>query len=352
MVSMTPVALAKTRQSYLVDFIYKNQVKNENFGISPQDTTNAIEILDYYDAYVVEALFEETKSVDKSDLKVYLKNEIQAMFHTGEIDIYGINYNLETLNILEPLETSLNSTLHNEIYNYINNTYQIGGGFGPTNESTTANMVSTYYIYNIFTLLDEQIENETTHLNWLLSCNNTDGGYGGNETLSSTLITTYFAVYLINELGSINDLANLTNTLNYFKSFYVGDPNNLNYYGGFLPELFAEAPLLSSTLLCVEGIRLIDENELDEAAICKWVLSRQNFIDGGFGDWFEGIDQSYSSISTSYSAFKILQIFGSLDLLDEDIFMVEFNYVILIIVISVIGLIVLVVYFILRRRRI
>lgn len=349
---MTPVALAKTRQSHLVDFIYGHQHKQENFGISPQDTTHAIEILDYYNAYLVEVLFEETKSVDKSDLKDYLRNEIQAMFHTGEIDIYGINYHLETLNILDPSETSLNSTLHDEVYNYINNTYQVGGGFGPTNESTTANVVSTYYIYNIFTLLDEEVENKTIHLNWLLSCNNTDGGYGGNETLSSTLTTTYLAVNLINELGTINDLANLTNTLNYFKSFYVGDSNNLNYYGGFLPDLFAEAPLLSSTLLCVKGISLIDESELNEAVICNWVLDRQNFLDGGFGDWFEGIDQSSSSVSTSYSAFKILQILGSLDLLNEDIFMVEFNYITLIIVISVIGVIVLVAYFILRRRRI
>jgi len=354
MLSITPVALAKSRQSHLVDFFYNNKKRDEHFGFSPQDTTNAIEILEFYDAYIVEVLFEDTKSVDKPDLMLYLRNEIQEMFHTGEIDIYGIKQHLETLNILEPLETSLNSSLHGEIYNYINNTYRSGGGFSLTNESKAANMVSTYYIYSIFTLLDKPVENETIHKAWILSCYNTDGGFGGNQTLSSTLITTYFAVYLVNELGTINDLVNQTNTLNYFESFYIGDSNNLDHYGGFLPDLFAETPLLGSTLLCVEGIDLIDGNALNEVedAISNWVLKRQNHIDGGFGDWTEEIDQKFSSIGTSYSAFKILQVLGLLDLLDEDIFMVELNYLTLIIVLSVIGVIVLVVYLILRRRRI
>jgi hypothetical protein len=156
----------------------------------------------------------------------------------------------------------------------------------------------------------------------------------------------------VNELGTINDLVNQTNTLNYFKSLYIGDPNNLDHYGGYLPDLYAETPLLGSTLLCVQGIKLIDENEINNAATSNWVLTRQNFLDGGFGDWVEGVDQSFSSIGTSYSAFKILQLLGSLDLLNEDIFMVEFNFVILIIIISVIGAIVLIGYIIIRRRRI
>ncbi|MFX1448106.1 MAG: prenyltransferase/squalene oxidase repeat-containing protein [Promethearchaeota archaeon] len=352
MLSITPIALAKTRQSHLVDFIYENQIGNTTFGVTPQDTANAIEILEFYNAYLVEILFEAPKSVDIPKLKSSLNTRIQIMFDTGEIDIYNVYYYLETLNTLESLETSLNSTLHNKIYNYINNTYQVGGGFSPTNTSNEANMVSTYYIYKMFTLLNEQVENETLLKSWVISCNNTDGGYGGNQTLSSTLTTTYFAVYLINELGSINELADQTKTLNYFKSLFIGDSNNLYHYGGFLPDLFAKAPLLSSTLLCVEGLILIDENELNKIATSNWVLKHQSFLDGGFGDFTEGMESTISSISTSYSAFKILQILGSLDLLNEDIFMVEFSYLTLIVILSVIGIIVLVVYLILRRRRI
>lgn len=352
MLSITPVALAKTRQSHLIDFIYNFQNSDESFGTTPKDTANAIEILKENNAYKVEVLFEPTKRVDKADLEDYLKDEIQTMFNTEQIDIYKIYYHLKTLNTLEPSPTLLNVSLHNKIYNYINNTYQIDGGFSPTNTSQAANMVSTYYIYNIFSLIGETVENETTHKTWILSCNNTDGGYGGNQTLASTLSTTYYAVYLINELGTINELANPTNTLNYFKSLYIADSNNVEHYGGYLPDLFAETPLLSSTLLCVEGISLIEVNELNIATTSAWVLGRQNFLDGGFVDWTEGIDEANSFISTSHSGFKILQTLGQLNLLDEDIFMVEFNFLIFIIALSVVGVLVVVIYVILRRRRI
>ena len=281
MLSITPVALAKTRQSHLIDFIYYHQKGNESFGVSPQDTANAIEILASNNAYTVEILFEETKSVDKAALEVYLMDEIQAMFDTGEIDIYTIYYFLETL---RSLETSLGSDLHDDIYTYINETVQIGGGFSPTNTSNNANMVSTYYIYNILTIINEPVDNQTLHKSWVLSCNNTDGGYGGNQTLSSTLLTTYFAVYLISELGTINELADQNNTLNYFKSLYIWDSNNLEHYGGYLPDSYAEFPLLSSTFFCVEGIGLIDENELNKAATSNWVLKHQSSLDGGFSD--------------------------------------------------------------------
>jgi len=349
MLSITPVALAKTRQSHLIDFIYYHQKGNESFGVSPQDTANAIEILASNNAYTVEILFEETKSVDTSALTVYLGDEIRAMFDTGEIDIYKIYY---LLNTLETLGSLLDSDLHDKIYNYINESVQIGGGFSPTNTTNNANMVSTYFIYNILTIIDEPVDNQTLHKSWILSCNNTDGGYGGNQTLSSTLITTYFAVYLISELGTINELVNQTSTLNYFKSLYIEDPNDLEHYGGYLPDLFAEFPLLSSTFFCVKGIGLIDSDELDGDATSNWVIKHQSFLDGGFSDWVEGTDQRFSSISTSYYAFKLLQIFGSLDLLNEEIFMVEFSFLTLIIVTSVIGVIILVIYLIWRRRRI
>jgi prenyltransferase beta subunit len=346
MLSITPIVLAKTRESYLVDFIYKYQNKNQSFGFNSKETANAVEIIAYYDA------FGGTKSVDILKLKNYLKNEINQMFSSDTIDIYTIKYNLEALNILEPLSTALNSSLHNKIYRYINETYQVGGGFSPTNESGYANIVSTYFIYNIYSLLNEPVENKATHLNWISSCYNSDGGYGGNQTLPSTLITTNFAVYLTTQLGAISNLVNKTATLDYFKSLYIGDSNNLDNYGGYLPDLFSEVSLLGSTLLCVEGIKIIDINELNEDVISNWVLKHQNFLDGGFGDSIEGTDQKFSSIGTTYSAFKTLQSLGLLNLLNEDIFMVEFNYIILIILISVIGAIVLIAYIIQRRRRI
>ena len=350
--SITPVALAKTRQSHLIDFLYENQNDDGTFGIAYQDTAYAIEIINYFNAYLVEVLFEATKSVDTLALKSFLINQIQTMFNVKEIDLYKLLYYLDTLNRMESLESSLNSTLHNNIYRYLNETNQIGGGFSPTNTSTTPNMVSTFFVCNIYTIIEEPVVNQAVHKNWVLSCNNTDGGYGGNQSLSSTIVTTYFAVYLVNALGDINDLVNKTKTLEYFKSFYIDDPDNTGNFGGYLPDFLADNTLLSSTFYCVKGIELIDESELNGITTVNWVKNHQNFRDGGFGDWIEGNDQRGSSVSTSFYAFKLLGTFNSLSVLNEDIFTVEFNYLTLIIIPSIIGVIALIIYLLIRRRRI
>ena len=350
--SITPVALAKTRQNHLIGFLYDTQDADGTFGIADQDTAYAIEIIDYFNAYTVEVLFEATKSVDITEFKEFLIDQIQTMFNDGNIDLYRLLYYLDALNRMESLGASLDSTLHNNIYQYLNETNQVEGGFGPTNTSTTANMVSTFVVYNIYTLIDEAVVNQTVHKTWVLSCNNTDGGYGGNQSLSSTIVTTYFAVYLVDALGDVNDLVNKTKTLEYFKSFYIDDPDNTANYGGYVPEILADIALLSSTYYCVGGIVLIDESELNGDATVNWVLNHQNFLDGGFGDWVEGNDQRRSSVSASYYVFNLLKTFDSLSLLTEDIFQIEFNYLMLIIIPSIIAVIIGIIYFFIRRRRI
>jgi len=350
--SITPIALAETRQNHLVEFLYDNQNADDTFGIAYQETAYAIEMIDRFNAYLVEVLFEATESVNVPELKEFLVNQIQAMFNIESINLYKLLYYLDTLNRLESLQTSLDSSLHNKIYRYLNETTQIGGGFGPTNTSTTANMVSTFFVYNIYDIIEEAVVNQTVHKTWVLSCNNTDGGYGGNQSLSSTIVTTYFAVYLVDALGDVNDLANKTKTLEYFKSFYVDDPSKTGNFGGYLPDFLADNTLLSSTYYCVKGIELIDESELNGATTVKWVLNHQNFLDGGFGDWVEGNDQRGSSVSTSFYAFKLLETFDSLEALNEEIFTVELNFFIIIIISSIIAIVIGITYFFIRRRRI
>ena len=110
--------------------------------------------------------------------------------------------------------------------------------------------------------------------------------------------------------------------------------------------------MLSSTYYCVKGIELIDESELNGETTFNWVLNHQNFLDGGFGDWVEGNDQRGSSVSTSFYAFKLLEIFDSLELLNEDVFTVELNFLIVIIIASIIAIVIGIIYFFIRRRRI
>ncbi|MFX0024797.1 MAG: prenyltransferase/squalene oxidase repeat-containing protein [Candidatus Hermodarchaeota archaeon] len=337
-----PVVSAKTRQSYLADFLFQNQIGNEQFGNSYKDTSYALEIINYYDLY-------ETK-VDKQTFIENLEIKLQEMFDNGEIDLYELYYLLSSLDILNELDT-LDSNYKDKIHEYINQTEQISGGYAITNTSTSANLVSTYLVYNIYSLLEEPIFNQTTHLNWILSCNNTDGGYGGNQTLPSTIVTTYCAVYLVSKLTTVDDLENKTATLNYIFSFYCDDPLDSDNYGGFFPDLIANNALLSSTYYCIESIELIDDSTLNPPATTDWILDRQNFQDGGFVDDPSEHEEGLSSIPATYHAFKILYILNALDHLNQDVFMIEFNYIILIIVLSVIGIIAVIIVIIWRKRK-
>ncbi|MHA1508884.1 MAG: hypothetical protein ACTSO6_09310, partial [Promethearchaeota archaeon] len=110
--SITPIALAETRQNHLVEFLYDNQNADGTFGIAYQETAYAIEMIDHFNAYLVEVLFEATESVNVPELKEFLVNQIQAMFNVESINLYKLLYYLDTLNRLESLETSLDSSLH------------------------------------------------------------------------------------------------------------------------------------------------------------------------------------------------------------------------------------------------
>jgi len=348
---VVPVVSAKSRRNYLADFLFQSNNNNEIFGDSYEETFYALEIIDYFNIYIVEGLFSSETKVDKATFIENLETKIEEMFDTKEINLYNLYYLLSSLNILNNLDT-LDSKYIEEIHKYINQTSLITGGFAITNETKSANLVSTYIVYNIYKLIEEPIVNQTNHINWILSCNNTDGGYGGNQTLTSTILTTYCAIFLISDLSTIDDLINKTATLNYLMSFYSSDPSDSDNFGGYFPDYVANFALLSSTYFCVESIDIIDQSQLHRTAIINWVLDRQNFIDGGFIDNPYEEERSDSSIPTSYYAFKILRVLNALDYLNQEVFMVEFNFIILIVLLSVIGIVIVIVVFIWRKRRI
>ena len=124
----------------------------------------------------------------------------------------------------------------------------------------------TFYVIQLYSLIGQPIANISIHKDWVLSCNNTDGGYGGNQTLSSTYIDTCFAAFILDDerFGDINDLVDINNTLTYLKSFYVNNSADLNNYGGYLPDELAGYALLSSTYYCVKAISLISGSEFNK----------------------------------------------------------------------------------------
>ena len=349
--NIIPSVFGKTRNIYLVNFIMHNEIEGEGFSnaignnsqVSLEATAYALNILDQY----------ERNPHEKASLQEVLIGKIEAMFDADTIDLYDLSFLLSSL---DSLDYSIEETLLNKIYKYLNETEQSSGGFAFSNTSTSASLSSTYYVVHLYSLIDKPIENKTIHIEWVLSTYNTDGGYGGNINSVSTIPSTFHAISILNELGNLIDIINVNETLSFLKSFYVDNNADTDNYGGYLPDNNAKHPLLSSTYYCVKGISLIKNTELNSIATSKWLLSRQNFQDGGFVDITEGFEQSASSVIASYYAYfayLTLKIFDPhLSSLSKEIWMVEFNYWILFIVLGSIGLIIAIATYWWRKRRI
>jgi len=347
MINAIPNVLSKTRNAYLTSYILNNEIKSSGFSnaisgnkeVSFEATAYAIDILKFYGK----------KPAEIELLQERLDVNVTAMFDNDDVDLYDLYFLLKSL---ELLDYSIETNLVNRIYTFLNDTKQVTGGFSLSNTSTSVSIISTFYVIQLFLLIDKPIENTTLQTNWVLSCNNDDGGFGGNTSLPSTLTNTYYALTILNKLGDLNVLSDSNKTINYLKSFYVSDSADLDDFGGYLPDEVALFALLSSTYFCVEAISLINENELSSDSTTAWVLDRQAVQDGGFVDNTHGNQKKLSSVTTSYYAFKTLEILKSLSKLKQEIGMVEFNFLILgIVLISIVFVIAISIY-IWRKRRI
>ncbi|MFX1391687.1 MAG: hypothetical protein ACFE9Z_16600, partial [Promethearchaeota archaeon] len=118
------------------------------------------------------------------------------------------------------------------------------------------------------------------------------------------------------------------------------------------PDETAQYATLSSSYYCVKLISLIDPNELNEDSTISWILTLQNFKDGGFSENTDGYEQKKSSIIASYFAFKTLKIINpSLSSLSNDVWNVEFDYWILGIILIFVAILISIIVFIWRKRR-
>jgi len=346
--SIIPSVFGKTRNTYLVSFIINNEIESEGFSnaitntskVSLEATADALNILDHF----------RRNPHEKGSLQENLKGKIEDMLDKDAVDLYDLSF---LLGSLDSLDYSIEENLMNKIYKYLNETEQNSGGFALSNASKSPSLSSTYYVIQLYSLIDKPIENKAIHIDWVLSTYNSDGGYGGNISLVSTIPSTFHAISILNELGNLSDITNINQTLSFLKSFYVDNNADTINYGGYLPDNNAKHALLSSTYYCVKAISLIRDDELNKIETTKWLLSRQNFQDGGFTDVNEGFEQSASSIVASYYAFLTLKIFDpQLSSLSKETWMVEFNYWILFIVLGSIGLIIAIATYWWRKRRI
>lgn len=345
--SLIPSVLGRTRNAYLINFVLDSEIESFGFSngigedksVSFEATAFAIDIMDYYS--------KSPSNIEK--LQGELKENINNMFDISNVDLYDLYYLTYSLKLLD---YSFDISLVDKISLFLNGTQQINGGFSISNSSKSVSITSSFYVIELLGLIDQPVTNISSHKNWVLSSYNEDGGFGGNASLSSTLMSTYYAILILDEFNELNSLSDPNKTINYLKSYYFSNQEDVVNFGGYLPDKIATLALISSTYFCIKAISLIDEDELTITETTKWVLNRQNFQDGGFVDNTEAYQQKLSSVATSYYAFETLKLFDpSLSKLSQEIWMVEFNFWILGIVIISLGVIIAIAVLIWKKRR-
>jgi len=149
LIVITPIVSAKPRNKYLTDFIFAQQDDSIGFGESDQETAYALEMIDYFNLYVIQGLFGSTTKVDISAFKDNLEEKLENLFDDGESDLFKIYYLLKALDILD---YPIDSDLKDEIYDYLNQTEHLEGGFRLNTILLSADMISTYFAYKIVDL--------------------------------------------------------------------------------------------------------------------------------------------------------------------------------------------------------
>ena len=332
---------AATRRTYLTNYILAHQVENNGFGDSPEETLRSLEILN--DCGILSGMSTQI-------LQSYLQNQIQKKFADNNMDVYDLYYLLKSLDLLISGEL-VNSSLKFVILNFLDGTNQTGGGFSPINNTGTPSIISTYFAIQAYDMIDDTLDINDIHKNWTLNCRNSaDGGYGGNASLPSSLTSTHFAISILDALEATNEIVNVSDTINYLTSFYISETSDQYNYGGYLPDDYAKYAILSSTYYCIHSLSILSPTDLNGGPTCNWVYSLQNIKDGGFADRSSSDILKDSTIPCSFFAFKIITILGGN--LDVQIWMVEFNWIILIIVLSLVGALIIIALFFWRKRRI
>ncbi|MBD3216104.1 MAG: hypothetical protein GF311_26055 [Candidatus Lokiarchaeota archaeon] len=337
---LSPLVAAKARKSYITDFIIENRIsKSEGFTNSIDEQIISFEAT-FYSLEILNSYGLINQEIDVSGLQSTLSEDLTDMLSSEEFSQYDLFYILSSLEIL-----GYDSTPDVAIESYLNQTEIATGGFAYTNTSSSSTLISTYFALRNYQLIGIEIPNRTLHLNWILMCNNSDGGFGGKISLNSTLLNTFYAILSIDILDESTSLPDTSATISYAQSFY-------SILGGYKPDLSASSPLLSSTHSAVNIISSINPNAYnDQTATINWILDRQNTIDGGFSDVHSALQEQKSSVSSTYLAYESLNTLDALGYLDQQFGRVEFNWVVLLGLLVGIGVVIALGVYLWNKRK-
>ena len=148
--------------------------------------------------------------------------------------------------------------------------------------------------------------NKSETINFLLKCQNPNGGFGGSIGQDSHITSTHYALLTLAQFNSLN-LISAEQIANYIKSLQNSD-------GSFKGDEYAETDSRFSycAVAILKIINKLNENYINIPKATEYVLSCQNF-DGGFGS----IPGAESHGAYCFTCIGFLSVTNQLNLINK-----------------------------------
>jgi len=343
--------LSKTRQEYVVDFIYSGQ--DDLFGAfsdnyNDPETAKDIETIGSTRSAII-----ALSLLDAIELDTFTATDSYCYDQIGYGIIYNslenISHSIETLYVLD-VEDEGNDLFEDldqeeDVKEYFENrSVTVGDSIGySSNVGLNATIYSTYLVVKGYYFLDSvaelQVDNVTE---FIMNSFNSDGGFKSFPTgASSSLTSTFYAIQTLNYLNALDSLsANKTVISEYIDQFYVNDPLLEAHNGGYSYAPLGEIPFATvrATFEAILTLKLLEVSVPNQETTLNWILQNQYILDGGFTENALEGSERVSSITTTSQVVRILDVLGNTDLLSEEFGDYKLRWwIVLIIVIVVLG---------------
>ena len=343
--------LSKTRQEYVVDFIYSGQ--DDLFGAfsdnyNDPETAQDIETIGSTRSAII-----ALSLLDAIELDTFTATDSYCYDQIGYGIIYNslenISHSIETLYVLD-VEDEGNDLFEDldqeeDVKEYFENrSVTVGDSIGySSNVGLNATIYSTYLVVKGYYFLDSMddllVDNVTE---FIMNSFYSDGGFKSFPTgTSSSLTSTFYAIQTLNYLNALDSLsANKTVISEYIDQFYVNDPLLEAHNGGYSYAPLGEIPFATvrATFEAILTLKLLEVSVPNQETTLNWILQNQYILDGGFTENALEGSERVSSITTTSQVVRILDVLGNTDLLSEEFGDYKLRWwIVLIIVIVVLG---------------
>ncbi|MBD3226718.1 MAG: hypothetical protein GF329_00895 [Candidatus Lokiarchaeota archaeon] len=346
-VSVIPISLLATytRTELLNGFI--NGSYHEDGGYMDYPESDELpNIQSTYHALKTLSLLESLGSVNTQAVATWI-NETQNVdggfptVENGTSNMESTLYAIRSLKLLgyEP---------KNNITEWINQCWNTNFGFSnKPNQSST--IWATYNALNALSLLGENIQSYNSS-QWLLSLQNEDegenlGAFSADDTYE--LINTFYALSAINLTGKLSDINN-TSVINWITSCQNTDQYQANTYGSYRSNPSGLDYSVINCFAAIKSFHLLNVSSINLSnVIINWIIDCQNINSGGFSSIKDGVS---SSVSNSYYAIESLNLINGINSMNSSITTgLPFNFSIIWIILIVIAVIVVIGIYIKRR---